>query len=205
MVNDVSPGSADARTAAAWSPTRERAQYRDVAGEVITGLEHRVADAASSGTDPAQLIPDPGLGFARQASHNWALLAGLDRLAPLRPPVLMGASRRTFLGQLLAATDGRVHPAEQRDAATLATTVLAAHTGAWGVRVHDVVPSIDAARTVAAMGDERSAVHGKAPTTAGQRALTRPQDRSVITTALSERLTSSSGHRRQASRDDVPT
>ncbi len=94
---------------------------------------------------------DPGLGFAKNAEHNWALLAGLDRLLALGLPLLVGASRKSFLGRLLAGPDGVPRPAEERDAATLATTVLAAEAGAWGVRVHDAGPSVDAVRTVAAV------------------------------------------------------
>ncbi|MGX5657144.1 dihydropteroate synthase, partial [Geodermatophilus nigrescens] len=100
---------------------------------------------------PAQLVLDPGLGFAKQAAHNWALLAGLPRVVALGLPVLVGASRKTFLGRLLAGPDGAVRPAAGRDGATLATTVLAAEAGAWGVRVHDAAGSADAVRTVAAV------------------------------------------------------
>jgi dihydropteroate synthase len=127
------------------------AVYDDVVTEVCTELSARVDDAVAAGVDPAQLVLDPGLGFAKNGAHNWALLAGLDRLIGLGLPVLVGASRKTFLGRLLAGPDGRVRPAEERDAATLATTVLAAEAGAWGVRVHDAAASVDAVRTVAAV------------------------------------------------------
>jgi dihydropteroate synthase len=100
---------------------------------------------------PEQLVLDPGLGFAKNAEHYWALLARIDRIVALGLPVLVGASRKTFLGRLLADEAGTVRPAEQRDAATLATTVLAAEGGAWGVRVHDAGASVDAVRTVAAV------------------------------------------------------
>ena len=107
--------------------------------------------------DPAQLVLDPGLGFAKNAEHNWALLAGLDRLVALGLPVLVGASRKTFLGRLLAGPDGAVRPVEGREAATLAITVLAAQAGAWGVRVHDPAPSLDAIATLAAVRAARGA------------------------------------------------
>jgi dihydropteroate synthase len=71
--------------------------------------------------------------------------------------VLVGSSRKTFLGRLLADADGELRPAEQRDAATLATTVLAAEAGVWGVRVHDAAASVDAVRTVAAVQEARAA------------------------------------------------
>ena len=166
MVNDVSGGSADtgmARVVAdagvRWvlmhrrGPSRDmyaRAHYRDVVAEVTAELTHRVDVAVEAGVDPAQLILDPGLGFAKQAAHNWKLLADLDRLVALGLPVLVGASRKSFLGLLLADGDGTPRPVGGRDAATLATTVLAAEAGAWGVRVHEVAPSVDAVRTVAA-------------------------------------------------------
>jgi dihydropteroate synthase len=111
----------------------------------------RVEDVVGAGVAPEQLVLDPGLGFAKRAEHNWALLAGLDRLVGLGLPVLVGASRKTFLGRLLADADGTVRPAELRDDATLATTVLAAQAGAWGVRVHDAAASVDAVRTVEAV------------------------------------------------------
>src|SRR3712207_9289279 len=111
------------------------ARYGDVVTEVGGELTARVEDVVAAGVDPAQLVLDPGLGFAKNADHNWALLAGLDRLVALGLPVLVGASRKTFLGRLLADADGTVRAAEGRDAATLATTVLAAQAGAWGVQI----------------------------------------------------------------------
>jgi dihydropteroate synthase len=167
LVNDVSGGLADSGMAklvadagVPWvlmhwrGHSREMyaaAVYDDVVTEVCTELSARVDDAVAAGVDPAQLVLDPGLGFAKNGGHNWALLAGLDRLVGLGLPVLVGASRKTFLGRLLAGPDGQVRPAEERDAATLATTVLAAEAGAWGVRVHDAAASVDAVRTVAAV------------------------------------------------------
>jgi dihydropteroate synthase len=167
MVNDVSGGLADedmarlvAEAAVPWvlmhwrGHSREMyaaARYGDVVTEVRAELTARVEDVVAAGVDPTQLVLDPGLGFAKNAEHNWALLAGLDRIVDLGLPVLVGASRKTFLGRLLAADDGTPRPAELRDAATLATTVLAAEAGAWGVRVHDAAASVDAVRTVEAV------------------------------------------------------
>ena len=127
------------------------AVYADVVTEVCAELTARVEDVVANGVAPEQLVLDPGLGFAKQAAHNWALLAALPRVVSLGLPVLVGASRKSFLGRLLAAPDGTVRPAAGRDAATLATTVLAAEAGAWGVRVHDAAGSADAVRTVAAV------------------------------------------------------
>ena len=167
VVNDVSGGLADAGMArlvadagVPWvlmhwrGHSREMyaaARYGDVVTEVAAELTARVEDVVAAGVAPEQLVLDPGLGFAKRAEHNWALLAGLDRLVGLGLTVLVGASRKTFLGRLLADAEGAVRPAEQRDAATLATTVLAAEAGVWGVRVHEAGASADAVRTVAAV------------------------------------------------------
>src|SRR5919205_964374 len=167
LVNDVSGGLADegmarlvADAGVPWvlmhwrGHSREMhaaAQYGDVVTEVCAELTARVEDVVAAGVAPEQLVLDPGLGFAKRAEHNWALLAGLDRLVALGLPVLVGASRKSFLGRLLASPDGTLRPAEEREAATLALTVLAAEAGAWGVRVHDAAASVDAVRTVAAV------------------------------------------------------
>jgi dihydropteroate synthase len=173
LVNDVSGGLADegmarlvAEAGVPWvlmhwrGHSREMyaaARYGDVVTEVGAELTARVEDVVAAGVDPAQLVLDPGLGFAKNAEHNWALLAGLDRLVALGLPVLVGASRKTFLGRLLAGPDGAVRPVEGREAATLAITVLAAQAGAWGVRVHDPAQSLDAIATLAAVRAARGA------------------------------------------------
>ena len=94
---------------------------------------------------------DPGFGFAKLAEHNWRLLAHLDRVQALGFPVLVGTSRKSFLGRLGVPAGGPPRPAADRDAATAATTVVAGLAGAWGVRVHHVPSSLDALRVVAAM------------------------------------------------------
>lgn len=176
LVNDVSGGLADknmaelvAETGVPWvlmhwrGHSREMyaaAQYGDVVTEVCAELTARVEDVVAAGVAPEQLVLDPGLGFAKRAEHNWALLAGLDRLTVLGLPVLVGASRKTFLGRLLAGPDGAPRPAVERDAATLATTVLAAEAGAWGVRVHDAGASVDALRTLEAARAARGSRRG---------------------------------------------
>jgi dihydropteroate synthase len=167
LVNDVSGGLADSGMAKLvadagvpwvlmhWRGHSKRmyelAHYDDVVAEVCAELTDRRDDALAAGVREEQLVLDPGLGFAKNAAHNWALLAGLDRILALGSPVLVGSSRKTFLGRLLAGPDGEPRPAEQRDAATLATTVLAAEAGAWGVRVHDAAASVDAVKVVAAV------------------------------------------------------
>jgi dihydropteroate synthase len=176
LVNDVSGGLADdgmaklvAEAGVPWvlmhwrGHSREMyaaARYGDVVTEVCAELTARVEDVVAVGVAPEQLVLDPGLGFAKNADHNWALLAGLDRLVGIGLPVLVGASRKSFLGRLLAGPDGTLRPAEGRDDATLATTVLAAEAGAWGVRVHDAAASVDAVRTVAAVRRARGGRRG---------------------------------------------
>ena len=171
MVNDVSAGLADPGTAplvadaaASWvlvhrrGESRDmyaRASYDDVVADVRRELCRRVDAAMAAGVAAERLVVDPGLGFAKQPEHDLALLAGLDRITDLGFPVLVGASRKRFLGAVLGTADGRPRPPGGRDAATMATTVLAARAGAWGVRVHDVAGSADAVRLVAAVDTGR--------------------------------------------------
>jgi dihydropteroate synthase len=117
-------------------------------GEVCTELSTRVDAALDAGVERTRLIVDPGLGFAKQGEHNWALLAQLDALGALGFPLLIGASRKAFLGRLLAAPDGTVRPVGDRDDATTALTALLADAGVWGVRVHAVRASADTVRVV---------------------------------------------------------
>jgi dihydropteroate synthase len=119
-----------------------RAEYDDVVTEVCTELAARRDAADAAGVQ--DVVLDPGLGFAKNAEHNWALLRALPQLRSLDRPLLIGASRKAFLGVLL---DGR--PATERDAASAAVTALAAAAGVWAVRVHDVASSADAVRVAA--------------------------------------------------------
>jgi dihydropteroate synthase len=167
VVNDVSGGLADpdmARVVAAagcpwilmhWrgpsTEMRALASYDDVVEDVRTELGRRVDAALAAGVDADRLVLDPGLGFAKTPAHDWALLAALPRLVGLGLPLLVGASRKSFLGRLLAAPDGTPRPPGEREDATVAVTTWAAVHGAWGVRVHDVRRNVDAARTVAAI------------------------------------------------------
>jgi dihydropteroate synthase len=166
LVNDVSGGLADPQmaplVAAAgvpfvvmhWRGASDRmdqlAQYDDVVTDVRRELTHRVETLLGDGIGRDRLILDPGLGFAKRAEHNWTLLSRLEELHSLDLPLLVGASRKRFLGTLLAGPDGQPRPPAERDAATAATSVLAAAAGAWCVRVHDVRPTADAVRVVAA-------------------------------------------------------
>jgi dihydropteroate synthase len=164
VVNDVSGGLADPdmhRVVADlgvryvimhWRGASDRmaglATYGDVLADVVAELSDRVAAATAAGIPESAIILDPGLGFAKDADHNWALLRGLPALLALGHPVLVGASRKRFLGSLLA--DGSMRPVDGRDAATQAITAIAAWHGVWGVRVHDVRGSADAVRVAAA-------------------------------------------------------
>ncbi|EWC59533.1 Dihydropteroate synthase [Actinokineospora spheciospongiae] len=167
VVNDVSGGLADpdmAKVAAAtgvpWVLMHWRghsrdmdslAEYTDVVAEVRAELLAQVDAAVAAGVATDRIVLDPGLGFAKNGAHNWALLRHLDSLVGLGFPVLVGASRKRFLGTLLAAPDGTPRPPDGREDATAAITALAAAAGAWGVRVHDVDRSLDAVAVVAAM------------------------------------------------------
>jgi dihydropteroate synthase len=143
----------------------ELASYEDVVGEVRAELVQRVDAAVLAGVDPAMLVLDPGLGFAKNATHNWALLRRLDVLVALGFPVLVGASRKRVLGQLLAAEDGTLRPPASRDIATAAVSALAASAGVWGVRVHDVGSTLDAVAVSAAweLGASRARTPGGGP------------------------------------------
>ena len=167
IVNDVSGGLADpdmARVVAAaqvsfivmhWrghsQTMQDHAEYDDVVADVCRALSERVADLCARGVGRDQIILDPGFGFAKRAEHNWSLLAHLDAVQSLGHPVLVGASRKTFLGRLGVPDGGEARAPAQRDATTAATTVIAGLAGAWAVRVHDVASSVDALRVVAAM------------------------------------------------------
>jgi dihydropteroate synthase len=103
------------------------------------------------GVAPERLVIDPGLGFAKQTDHDLALVAHLAELRALGRPVLVAASRKRFLGRVLAGPDGAVPPARERDAATAAVSAIAAHEGAWAVRVHEVRATADAVRVARAV------------------------------------------------------
>jgi dihydropteroate synthase len=130
-----------------------RAAYADVVSEVRDELAKRVDAVVHAGVDPRKVVLDPGLGFGKRPEHNWPLLARLSELGTLAGgtfPVLVGASRKGFIGKLLAAADGTPRTLADRDQATVAITALAAAAGAWCVRVHQVPPNVDAVLVAAA-------------------------------------------------------
>jgi len=167
VVNDVSGGLADPDMPAVvrdagcpwilmhWRGHSDRmqelARYDDVVKDVRAELLARVEAAVAAGVPESSLVIDPGLGFAKTATHNWALLAALDALVETGLPVLVASSRKSFLGGLLAGPDGTPRPVGEREDATTALTAYCALRGAWGVRVHEVRPSVDAARAMAAV------------------------------------------------------
>jgi dihydropteroate synthase len=130
---------------------QQLAHYDDVVRDVHAELGARMDAAVSAGVAQSALVIDPGLGFAKTAAHNWALLHALPSFVELGIPVLVGASRKSFLGALLADPDGTPRPVDGREDATTALSAYCALQGAWGVRVHDVRPSVDAARAIAAV------------------------------------------------------
>jgi dihydropteroate synthase len=167
IVNDVSGGRADPnmacvvadagvpwvlmhwRSVSAQRP-HEVPPYDDVVAQVRAELLSAADAAVKAGVDAANLIIDPGLGFAKTGEHNWALLRALPEFVDTGIPVLVGASRKRFLGTLLADADGEPRPPDGRETATAVVSALAAQQGVWGVRVHDVRASVDALKVVEA-------------------------------------------------------
>lgn len=174
LVNDVSGGRADPKMAGLvaeagvpfvamhWRAHSEQmdrhAQYADVVTDVIGELSQRVDHLVAAGVDPDAIILDPGFGFSKDAGHNWELLAGLSRITGLGHRVLVGTSRKRFLGRLGRDPQAEPAPPLERDAATAATSLLAAQAGAWAVRVHHVPSTREALAVwqhVAAAGEGR--------------------------------------------------
>ena len=147
IINDVSGGLADPlmlQTAAAlkvpyismhWrgqsKDMNSRAIYGDVVSEVISELQERIDAALDAGISTDNLIVDPGLGFAKDADHNWAIINAIDQFVGMGYPVLVGASRKRFLGG---------DSPDDREQATINLTKRLAPTGVWAVRVHSVKP-----------------------------------------------------------------
>ncbi|MEU7766285.1 dihydropteroate synthase [Nocardia sp. NPDC049190] len=189
VVNDVSGGRADPdmvkvvtsadvpwilmhwRAGADYRHTGPADHYHDVVAEVLAELTAQVDSAVAAGVDPARLILDPGLGFAKNADHNWALLGALPELVAHGLPILIGASRKRFLGALLA-DDAGPRPPDGRETATATVSALAALHGAWGVRVHDVRASLDAIAVTAAW-QNAAGQNAARQNTAGQNAARR--------------------------------
>lgn len=164
LVNDVSGGLADpqvldvvaehgaAYVAMHWRAHSEvmqqLASYDDVLVEVRDELAQRLDAATAAGIAADRLVVDPGLGFAKTADHNWELLRRLPELEALGAPILVGSSRKSFLGSLLAGPDGSPRPVLDREDANVALTTIAAIQDVWAVRVHEVRASVDAIKVV---------------------------------------------------------
>ena len=149
FVNDVSGGLADSNmgrviaesdvdyVAMHWRGHSDQmdslAHYDDVVADVVREWELRLRALRDQGVSAERVIFDPGLGFAKTSQHNWELLRGLESLVGLGHRVLVGASRKRFLGEIL----GRDHVPAERDAVSAAVGALAADKGAWGLRVHN--------------------------------------------------------------------
>jgi dihydropteroate synthase len=179
LVNDVSGGLADPAMIPAvadadapfvvmhWRGFLEggnvKGVYADVVAEVVDELHARVDAVLAGGVSPDRIVVDPGLGFSKGADHDLTLLAHLDRLHALGYPLLVAASRKRFLGRVLAGPQGAPPPARERDAATAAVSALAAHAGAWAVRVHEVRATADAVQVARAVEGARTPAPEHAP------------------------------------------
>lgn len=168
IVNDVSGGLADddmARVVADsgalyvlmhWrghGKTMQSAEltvYDDVVADVRAEMRARAEVLLAAGVAPEQIVLDPGLGFSKTAEHNWQIMARLAEFNDDGYPVLLGSSRKTFLGRLDLDERGEPSAPASRDAATAATSLLGAQAGVWCVRVHDVPSTLAALRVHAA-------------------------------------------------------
>ena len=162
IVNDVSAGLSDPdmlavvaslgcpyiamHTRGESSDMQVRAVYDDVVAEVVNELRQRAEASLAAGISPENLILDPGIGFAKESEHNWEILNNLDAFKAIGYPILIGASRKRFLGKLV----GSDKP-DERESATIALTTLLAKQGVWGVRVHSVKPHRDAIEVARSM------------------------------------------------------
>lgn len=163
MINDVSGGKSDPvmleYVASLNSPyilmhwrgpsniMNTLTDYQDVVADVTTEISHQVDVAVAAGIARERIVIDPGIGFAKTVDQNWPILKHLDVLEGLGLPILMGASRKKFLGELLAK-DGVPRDSDERESATAAISTLMAVRGLWAVRVHDVKSSSDAIAVV---------------------------------------------------------
>ena len=162
FINDVSGGLADSEMPALiaksdvkyiamhWrshsAEMMKHAQYGDVVQDVKSELGSRIDSLLASGIEREQIIIDPGLGFSKTPEQNWELLRGLTQLSELGFPILVGASRKRFIGELLGANSP-----EDRESGTIALTTLLAKKGVWGVRTHSVKAHRDAIAVVEEM------------------------------------------------------
>ena len=127
------------------------ASYQNVAEEVATELQARVDDAIAAGVGRDKIVVDPGLGFAKDMKQNWQLVARLDEIEKLGLPILVGASRKRFIAGALDEEEPNSVSHERRDVATAVLTALLMQRKLWGVRVHNVLSTVDAISIVSAL------------------------------------------------------
>lgn len=167
IINDVSGGLADPemfRVAAETNATlvishwrghsnimNTLNSYQDVAAEVATELQQRVDAAIAVGVSRDKIVVDPGLGFAKDMKQNWQLVARLDEIEKLGLPILVGASRKRFIAGALDEAEPNTVSMERRDVATAVLTALLMQRKLWGVRVHNVLSTVDAINIVGAL------------------------------------------------------
>jgi dihydropteroate synthase len=132
------------------------ASYQNVAEEVAQELQARVAAAIAAGVKRENIIVDPGLGFAKDMKQNWQLVARLDEIEKLGLPVLVGASRKRFIAGALDEEEPNSVSHERRDVATAVLTALLMQRKLWGVRVHNVLATVDAINIVGALHEGSS-------------------------------------------------
>jgi dihydropteroate synthase len=172
IVNDVSGGLADENMFAVaakhevvivishWRGHSDimntLAAYQNVAEEVAQELQERVDAAITAGIKRENIIVDPGLGFAKDMKQNWQLVARLDEIEKLGLPVLVGASRKRFIAGALDEEEPNSVSHERRDVATAVLTALLMQRKLWGVRVHNVLSTVDAINIVGALHEGSS-------------------------------------------------
>ncbi len=175
IINDVSAGQSDptmlsvaAESGAPivlmhWRGYLDQASatfhYDDVVAEVIAELRTRIDEAIDVGVKPANIIVDPGLGFSKNAEHNWQLLASLDEFAALDHRLLVAASRKRFIASLLSPDDPKQAEQAAKDQATATISAISAQAGAWAVRVHDPATSAVACKVIAAVREHSAAAN----------------------------------------------
>ena len=175
IINDVSAGQSDptmlsvaAETGAPivlmhWRGYLDQASatfhYDDVVAEVIAELRTRIDEAISVGVDPGNIIVDPGLGFSKNAEHNWQLLSALDAFSTLDHRLLVAASRKRFIASLLSPDDPKQAEQAAKDQATATISAISAQAGAWAVRVHDPATSAVACKVIAAVREHSAAAN----------------------------------------------
>ncbi|NBR65324.1 MAG: dihydropteroate synthase [Actinobacteria bacterium] len=167
IINDVSGGLADSEMFSVAAETKATLvishwrghsdimntmnSYQDVAVEVAQELQGRVNEAVSKGVLRENIVIDPGLGFAKDMKQNWQLVSRLDEIEKLGLPILVGASRKRFIAGALDEDEPNAVSHERRDVATAVLTALLMQRKLWGVRVHNVLATVDAISIVGAL------------------------------------------------------